>query len=113
MSYDYLRDQMIDLFAEIGRMDITQAPNYKMMVALCTRFKADGMPAEAAERLVARMDIKISPDVGKDDELMRRAVECYGDLVQRMADQISKDFTGNPYQILESMASQFSLHMEF
>ena len=30
-----------------------------------------------------------------------------------MADQISKDFTGNPYQILESMASQFSLHMEF
>lgn len=111
--YSRMRDEMIDLFGQIGSMDISQAPNYKMMLALCNRFKADGMPAEAAERLVACMDIKISPNVGKDDELMLRAVECYGDLVQRMTDQISKDFSSNPYQILESMASQFSLHMEF
>lgn len=83
-NYSYMRDQMIDLFTALSRVNIADAPNYKVMVALCERLKANGLPAEVAERLVPRMDIKISDQAAADDELIRLAVECYADLVMRM-----------------------------
>jgi hypothetical protein len=113
MMYSYMRDQMMDMFDALQKVDITQTPSYKFMLALSNTLKADGVPPLVAERLVSRMQIKISESAGADPELMRRAVECYADLIMRMKEQITQDFTSSPYDVLEAMASHFSISMEF
>lgn len=113
MMYSHMRDQMMDIFDTISRMDVGQTPTYRFMVALCNRLKADGVPPLVSERLVTRMKITIDSRAGADEELMRRAVECYAGVIMRKRDQIQKDFVSNPYDILESLAHEFNLTMEF
>lgn len=113
MMYNRMRDQMMDMFDALKKLELSEAPNYKFMVALSERLKADGVPTQVAERLVTGMTVKIGESAGADKELMRRAVECYADLIVRMRDQIQKDFSSNAYDILESIAHEFALTMEF
>ncbi len=113
MSYSYMRDQMIDVLEQMSRMNLSQAPNYRMMVALRDAFVNYGVPRATAELLVSTMKISVSEQAVNDKELMRRVCEGYGVMVGDMYRMISADFVSSPDQVLLAMAGQLSLTMEF
>jgi hypothetical protein len=111
--YSYQRDQMQDLLDRMGKVNIAQAPNYRMMVLLRDAFVAHGVPRATAEQLVSTMKISVSEQAVNDVELVRRVCETYGVLVADMYKIISADFESSADQILVCMAGQFSITMEF
>lgn len=113
MMYNHMRDQMIDLLTQLGKVNIAQAPNYRIMIALRDAFVSYGVPRATAEQLVATMKISVSEQAANDAELVRRVCETYGVLVGGMYRVISVDFDTSADQVLISMASQFSITMEF
>jgi len=113
LDYDYMRNRMIDVLTKMSRMDVKNAPNYRMMLALRDAFVAYGVPKASAELLVGAMKISVSEQAVNDPELMRRVCEAFGVLVGDMYQAIRTDFETNPDQILLSMAGQLSINMEF
>jgi hypothetical protein len=113
MSHNYMRNQMMDLLDHLSKVNIAQAPNYRMMIALRDSFENYGVPRATAERLVATMKISVSEQAVNDQELVRRVCETYGALVANMYRIISADFENSADDVLVSMAGQFSITMEF
>lgn len=113
MTYNYMRDHMIYLLDELSKVNIAQAPNYRMMIALRDAFVDYGVPNATAEQLVAAMQINVSEQAGNDAELMRRVCETYGVLVADMYRTISADFGSSADLMLVRMAGQFSITMDF
>lgn len=113
LDYDYMRNRMIDVLTKMSRMDVKNAPNYRMSLALRDAFVAYGVPQPAAELLVAAMKINVSENAVNDAELMRRVCEAFGVLVGDMYQAIKTDFQTNPDQMLAAMAGHLSLDMNF
>ena len=111
--YDRMRNKMIDLLDELSKVNISQAPNYRMMIALRDAFVDYGVPNATAEQLVATMKISVSEQAANDAELVRRVCETYGVLVADMYRTISADFGSSADHMLVRMAGQFSITMEF
>lgn len=111
--YNHMRDQMIDLLTQLGKVNIAQAPNYRMMIALRDSFENYGVPRATAERLVSTMKISVSEQAANDAELVRRVCETYGALVGDMYNVIQADFESSADQMLVRIAGQFSITMEF
>jgi hypothetical protein len=112
-SYSRMRDQMIDLLDQISKVRPTEAPNYRMMLALRDAFVEYGVPRATAEMLVSKMKISVSEQAANDAELVRRVCEAYGVLVGDMYRTIKQDFDTSPDQMLISIAGHLSLTMEF
>jgi hypothetical protein len=112
-NYSYMRDQMIDVMEQMSRINVSESPNYRMMVSLRDAFVNYGVPRATAELLVSEMKISVSAASVNDAELMRRVCEGYGVLVGDMYRMISKDFESSPDQVLLAMAGQMSITMEF
>lgn len=112
-NYEHMRNKMMDALDTLRKVDIAQAPDYRMMVALREHFIAYGVPPSTAELMVGHMTIDVSERAVNDPELMRRVCETYGVLVGDIYAQIQKDFVHNPDQILLSMASHISIKMNF
>jgi pyrroline-5-carboxylate reductase len=104
---------MIDVLDQLSRVNMAQAPNYRMMVALRDAFVNYGVPRATAELLVSKMKISVSEQAVNDAELVRRVCEAYGVLVGDLYVMISKDFESTPDQVLLAMAGQLSITMEF
>lgn len=113
MTYNYMRNQMIDLLTQLSDVRATDAPNYRMMIALRDAFVDYGVPRATAEQLVAIMKISVSEQAANDAELVRRVCEAYGVLVGDMYRTIKQDFDTSPDQMLISIAGHLSLTMEF
>lgn len=111
--YNHMRDQMIDMLDQLSKVNISEAPNYRMMVALRDAFVDYGLPRATAERLVASMKISVSEQAANDDELMQRVCETYGVLVFDMYTTIKADFENSADDVLCAMAGQMSVTMEF
>lgn len=111
-DYEHMRDRMIYITTQMSRMDVKQAPNYRMMLALRDAFVAHGVPTASAEHLVAAMKISVCEQAMNDAELVRRVCEAFGGLIGEMYKAIRTDFETQPDQILLSMASQLSVTME-
>lgn len=113
MTYNYMRDQMMDLLTQLSKVNVTEAPNYRMMIALRDAFVTYGVPRATAEQLVSTMKISVSEQAANDAELVRRVCETYGVLVGGMYQVISADFESSADQMLVRMAGEFSITMEF
>jgi len=113
MINDHMRNKMIDVLDELSKVNISQAPNYRMMVALRDAFVDYGLPRATAERLVASMKISVSEQAVMDEELVQRVCETYGVLVFDMYTTIKSDFENSADDVLCAMAGQISLKMEF
>jgi hypothetical protein len=111
--HNYMRDQMIDLLDQLSKVNIAEAPNYRIMLQLRDAFVNHGVPRATAEQLVATITINVSEQAANDDELVRRVCETYGVLVGDMYRVISADFESSADQMLVRMAGQFSISMEF
>jgi hypothetical protein len=113
MTYNYMRNQMMDLLTQLSDVRPTDAPNYRMMLALRDAFVTYGVPRATAEQVVSTMKISVSEQAANDDELVRRVCETYGVLVGDMYKVISADFDTSAHQVLSNMAGQLSITMEF
>lgn len=113
MMYNRMREQMMHLLSDMASVNFADAPNYKLMVALCARFKADNIPDYVAERLAASMSINISQACSDDQELMQKVVSTYADALLHLLTQIKQDFPSCAYDVLLIMASQFKIEMDF
>lgn len=111
--YNHMRNKMIDVLDELRKVNISQAPNYRMMVALRDAFVNYGLPRSTAERLVASMKISVSEKAANDEELVRRVCETYSVLVFDMYTTIKSDFENSADDVLCAMAGQMSIQMEF
>ena len=111
--YNRMRDQMINLLDQISKVNISQAPNYRMMISLRDAFVHYGVPRATAETLVSKMTISVSENAVNDQELVRRVCEAYGVLVGDMYRMISADFENSADDVLCAMAGQISVTMEF
>lgn len=111
--YNHMRDKMIDVLDQISKVNISEAPNYRVMLALRDSFVAYGVPRVTAETLVSKMKISVSAQAANDHELMRRVCETYGVLVGDMYQVISADFENSAHDVLCAMAGQLTLSMEF
>lgn len=111
--YNHMRDQMIDLLDQLSKVNISQAPNYRLMIALRDSFENHGVPRATAEKLVATMKISVSEQAVNDAELVQRVCETYGALVGDMYNMIQADFVSSADQVLMCMAGQLSITMEF
>lgn len=111
--YNHMRNQMIDLLDQLSKVNIAQAPNYRMMIALRDAFVDYGVPNATAEQLVSTMKISVSEQAANDQELVRRVCETYGVLVADMYRTISVDFGSSADLMLVRIAGQFSITMEF
>jgi hypothetical protein len=111
--YNRMRDQMIDLLTELGKVDISKQPNYLARVALRDALVAYGVPRPTSEMLVSTMKVSVSAQAVNDAELMRRVCETYGVLIGGMYRTIVTDFETNADQVLQAMCADMSLQMEF
>jgi len=112
-SYSRMRNEMMDLLDQLSNIKPTQAPNYRMMLALRDAFVNYGVPRATAEMLVSKMKISVSEQAANDAELVHRVCEAYGVLVGDMYRTIHTDFETSADQVLIAFAEQFSITMEF
>lgn len=113
MRYDYMREQMMDMLAEIAKADLGQTPNYKTMLRLRDRMVWEGVPGALAGKVVASMKISISERSFDDEELMRVAVETVARKVGELYVMAESDFPSDPESVFLAMARDFSLEMDF
>lgn len=113
MNYNYMRDTMVDALRALSDLDISQTPNYRFMVRLCNRLKAEGMMPITAEKMVAAMNITASQKVVDDEKFIQMVEDTYSKLIMGVLNQIRNDFESDPDQVLLSIAHQFKLNMDF
>ena len=111
-GYD-MRRQFIELLDRMQEVDISEFPNYKVMVRVKNALVEKGFPEQRAERLAALMPISVSASASADDELVNKAADAVANAAYRMLIQVSKDFSGNPHDVLESMVGNLALTMDF
>jgi hypothetical protein len=108
-----LKEQMKEMFEGAARdINVSQIANYRIMVMMKDQMVFNGIPADIAERVAAKMNIKVDQALFDEDvAYFENVTESMAAMVGKMYQQIEKDFQADPGEILLSMAGQINIEL--
>ncbi len=108
-----LKEQMKEMFEGAARdIDVSQIANYRIMVMMKDQMVFNGIPADIAERVAVKMNIKVDQALFDEDvAYFENVTESMAAMVGKMYQQIEKDFQADPGEILLSMAGQINIEL--
>ena len=106
------RSQLLEYIHLLENVNISQTPNYRMMLTLRNAISERGIPVHVANRIVTTMTLNVSEVAINDTDLVNRVVSVYADTLSKLNAHLEQDF-GDADQMLISMAASMHIEMDF